>query len=141
MKFCRLLVTLFVMLMIAACSNSPPETLARKKIENRVAEESKGQLRVIEFRKTDGHEFKFLGEKGYRINYEITIEAQQNLFWTDEFISGSGVRTTFYTINHAPEGMDKLIIGDFGKGKKLEKGERVTYSGSLTFSKTENGWQ
>jgi hypothetical protein len=101
--------------------------------------EKRQALKFIGVSKINGVNREVFGQKIREIEYELIIEAKQDLFISDIMsINGNGFKKDFSYLKSQPTGWDaQLNVGI----KKLAKGQRVVANGTINFEETDNGWR
>jgi hypothetical protein len=101
--------------------------------------EKRPALRYIGASRINGVKREIYGQKTYEVEYELIVEATQDLFISDMMsINGNGFKKDFSYLTKQPQGWDSYINAG---SKKLAKGQRVVANGSLSFEETDNGWR
>jgi hypothetical protein len=135
MKTTIQVLVLSAMILIIGCSGPPSASTGRAALEQKIQRESNGFIKLVSFEKTDGVSQEAMGMKIYTLKYTAEIEFTDNCFWGD----GNGL--IGWGGNFSADRSTGMALLDasthFKAGKKGQK-EKVT--SSLTFQKTENGW-
>lgn len=101
--------------------------------------EKRPKLKFIGVSKKNGVKREIYGQKVYEVEYELIIEATQDLYISDMMsINGNGFKNDFSYLTKQPQGWDAYMNAG---SKKLGKGQRVVANGSLSFEETDNGWR
>lgn len=96
-------------------------------------------LKFIGVDKVNGIKREIYGQKVYEIEYQLIMEASQNLFISDMMsINGNGFKNDFSYLTKEPQGWDSYMSGGT---KKIAKGQRIVASGTINFEETDNGWR
>ena len=61
-------------------TSSDVEKIAKNGLEQKIASESQGALKLINFKKTDGIESNFVGESIYDLKFQIEIEVVKSYY-------------------------------------------------------------
>jgi hypothetical protein len=125
----------------AGCSSkSPSQTDAKSAIEAKIRAESRGNIRLLEFTKTDGQERVESGVRLYRMEYELTIAFIRDCRWLHHDLLGLSFRASTTEI---PQGIRGIawIAQPENQGENVRNGDRRKLSGFLEFERTENGWR
>ena len=121
-------------------SQLPTDHMAFEKLKaEQFSDETNSFIEIIEFKKTDGVKTNTFGVEGYVFSYSLKVKLKQNTH-TRNLNNFKDFKTNeeFYkTLKEAP-GFNKYDDKDFYEEHK--KGEIITYTGSINFEKTENGW-
>lgn len=120
---------------LSACSGDPGVSDAKKILETKIAEQSEGMVKLVDFEKTNGIKQSIGGMELYTLEYSATFEFQQESW--KECDPFEGCFSNFYFIKEAPRGMEAAVLSfkHFGKGSKVKT------SGKMNFQKTEKGWR
>jgi hypothetical protein len=109
----------------------PSESFGKQIIESEMQRQSQGLLRLVSFEKVNGMEINPAGVKTYMLEFKSVIEFQDNCMWSGTFrTAGDGILSLTVQRGHVD-----------GIGAKKRKGDRVTFTDSLGFQKTERGWR
>lgn len=101
--------------------------------------EKRPALKFIGVSKKNGVKREIYGQKIYEVEYELIIEATQDLYISDMMsINGNGFKKDFSYLTKQPQGWDAYMNAG---SKKLGKGQRVVANGTLNFEETDNGWR
>jgi hypothetical protein len=101
--------------------------------------EKRPALKFIGVSKKNGVKREIYGQKVYEVEYELIIEATQDLYISDMMsINGNGFKKDFSYLTKQPQGWDAYMNAG---SKKLGKGQRVVANGALGFEETDNGWR
>ena len=143
-KFILSIIPLLILLM-AGCSKPastpdiPDESLGQKALEENVQAQSKGQIKVVRFTKTNAT----TGPGLYNMEYEAVIEFLADGAWTRGGSFDPNVTTFGFSprrINTNPESFDG-IVGMINNIKNVRQGQQETVTGTILFQKAENGWR
>src|SRR5208282_1934384 len=94
-------------LLHAQVQTAPPsESLAREYLAGCATEQSKGTLKLVSFRKTDGISRQVDGVPVYQLEFEAEIQVLQDLKWTKELFDENfnGFSTTITDAQAQKEG-------------------------------------
>ncbi len=131
---------------LSACGpGTPPVSEAKGWLEERIATESEGRMRLVAFDKTNGQRGKLAGIEMYFLEYEAVVGFTEDCKWLTSH-AYSGKHETFETVQTVEQSGKK---GYWGKwlnitqtpGTEHKKGERASAAGKITFELTENGWR
>jgi len=111
----------------------PSESDGRAALEQKVQQQSKGLIRLVSFRKTDGVARETMGMKLYDLMYSAEIELTDDCFWGDG--GRIGWQGGFFA-ERPTGGMSQIV--EYAKSGK--RGHREHVSATLGFQRTENGW-
>lgn len=120
---------------LAACSGEPDVLDARKIIETKIAEQAKGRVKLVGFEKSNGMKSRFGGMELYNLTYQATFEFPQEAWKNCD--PSRGCFSDFYFRKQAPNDREAAVFSI----RHFEAGSKLKVSGSMTFQKTENGWQ
>jgi|GEM_PF-2404762 len=130
----------FVFLFVAAflsssCGNSPRPSQGQKHIEELIAKNSRGFIKLVDFRKTNGTVAELMGVKLYEMEFEADIEFANDCTWRTNF-AAQEVQSSAdgYWAQYAQSLMQ--MAGQ----RNAQKGERATITGKMQFEKKERGW-
>jgi hypothetical protein len=118
----------------AGCTGGPL-AVARSTYEQDVTRASQGKLRVVSFEKINGVSQNMYGQRLYELDYRAVVEFAQP-GWTN---SGAmfTLESPYSVYDQQPTGWDAWG-NDF---KYHEAGARITFTGTMTLLKKENGWE
>ena len=119
-KFVSAILSILAVVLLAGCSSRPSESTGRAVLQNAIATESKGMIKLVSFRKTNGTG----GGTYYHMEYEAQIEFSATGTWYPLYL---------FTVGQV-EPPPPL-------GHNVSAGHRETVQGSLSFEKTERGWR
>lgn len=112
-------------------SSVPTANDARPAVEQRAARDSKGLVKLVSLRKTNGQMLEGMGAKAYKLEYTADIEFQ------GECIFGDGRRMD----GNADFAVTPGRVPLFGGGKPKNKGDTASVNGFVMFEQTEKGWR
>ena len=135
MKRTSSILLLFTLLqvIITSCSSLPSESEARKTLEAKISEESKGRIELLEFKKTNGLSQNMFGQEIYILEFNALIEFKEGGYKEDQM---EGVDFNNFFIL----GKNTLTVAA-GFATYFEKGKTVKLEGKIDYEKTENGWR
>jgi hypothetical protein len=114
--------------------------IAKPYMEQQISSESKGAIKLIEFKKQNGVLNEVMGQKIYTLEYDLTIEAQR-AFWKktgDKLLNAQWYWGDFYTLDNGSDGG----WDDFNNNwNHFDQGTLIEITGELPFENTENGWR
>lgn len=116
------------------CSSTPSESDAKKILETKIVEQSRGLIKLVNFTKTNAQFGEKEGVKIYTLEYEATIEFLEDGSWlhrTYGVVPGIGF---FRVIQHKPYGRER-------EKKSVKAGQRESITGEIKFEKMEKGWR
>jgi hypothetical protein len=109
----------------------PSESFGKQILDSEIQRQSQGLLRLVSFEKMNGMEINPAGVKAYMLEFKSVIEFQDNCMWSGTFrTAGDGILSLTVQRGHVD-----------GIGAKKRKGDRVNFTDSLGFQKTERGWR
>lgn len=117
--------------MLVGCSGKPSEGMGQKALDHQIQTQSKGQIKLMSFHKTNGTG----DDKVYAVEYEAEIEFQTDGYWTH----GGAMVPFGFAAQISP--YDRMMAAGMGAITEVHKGQRQTINGALQFVKTEKGWQ
>lgn len=135
---------IFCVLLIVGCSSQivsdvPKPEMAKKFLKDYIAEKSKGNIRLVDFKKRDGVAREKYGVKGYTLEFEAKVEMLKNGVWW----YGGDHMYQFMTPEEGDMGWvlsNDILNPNVGVVKPAKKGEQVFIIGSMDFTKKESGW-
>ena len=141
-------------LFIAGCSTSLDE--AKLLLQQRVASQSLGHIKLVSFTRTDVQEFQVKGVQGCRITYTAEIEFEENGLWSRGVGKGS-LNFEFRPNPRTAEGKSasnpRVVKGgdaemvvvemtrDLQGDRQMSEGDRIKIIGAMTGTKSKNGWR
>jgi len=104
-------------------------------------QESKGLIRLVSFRKTDGVLKEFMGIKVYELSYAAEIEFTNDCTWSggNELMGWDGRFNASPGSTDPSDGATNFFMATQGQ-ESATKGKRINISGKVNFEKTERGW-
>jgi hypothetical protein len=122
-------------LLFLACSGTPAVRLGRDTFEKKVASESRGQIALTNFAKTNGVQREVAGQRMYTMEFTSTLR-----FETGGWKGGdafAGYFNNFAVGPGQPGGWSA-----FGQSwKYFERNAELQADGEIQFENTENGWR
>lgn len=109
--------------LLCSCSDKK-EKDAKEAIQKKISGLADGNLTLIEFKKTDGNEGEFFGQKLYQLFYEATLEYKADGYYR-------GCSNMLFRTDKTGFAYDE----DY-----RPKGHRIKITGDFTFVKRESGW-
>lgn len=104
-------------------------------LRHKIEKQSKGLIKLVDFKKTNAQDAEVLGVKLHAIEYQAEIEFLRDCYWGGPF---GGLEQGFEVITGEPGPFNAWMY--MGK-KKGRQGERETITETLRFQKTEKGWK
>lgn len=111
------------------------EKIAKEILETKIAGQSEGMVKLVDFEKTNGIKQSFNGMEFYTLEYSATVEFQQEVW--KECDPFQGCFGNFNFRNVAPRGMEAAVLSF----KHFTTGSKVKTAGKMNFQKTEKGWR
>ncbi len=129
-------VFLFVAVFLSSsCGNSPHPSQGQKHIGELIAKNSRGFIKLVDFRKTNGTASELMGVKLYEMEFEADIEFTNDCTWRTNFAAQVAQSPSEgYWAQYAQSLM--RMAGQ----RNAQKGERATVTGKMQFEKKERGW-
>src|ERR1035437_4435223 len=125
-------------LFIAGCSPSLDE--AKLVLQQRVASQSRGRIKLVSFKKVEVHEFQVNGMQECRISYEGEIEFEDRGVWSRWAGNGSLLSFRFSPNGkRAATGSVADVINDLRGDKQMREGDRLTIVGVTIGTKSPSG--
>jgi len=136
-------------LLFMGCSPSLDE--AKQVLQQRIASQSQGCIKLVSFAVTEVQEFQAAGVEKRRIRYAAQIEFVENGLWSRGVGSGSlnfefspNPRTeegkSTYS-SRAASGVAAEMIRDLQGDRLMSEGERIRILGVMTGTKSESAWR
>lgn len=133
-----LAISIIFPLIISGCSTKPSERDAKKVFENLLENQTKGKVKLVDFKNLNAEEGEFLGVKIYAVEFNSEIEFLEECYYRtrDKFLDGQvpGI------VIDKPVNFGFGEINMFGL-KKAEPGMKEELNGVLLFEKNEKGWK
>lgn len=98
-------------------------------------------LHFVAVSKVNGIQREVYGQKIYQIEYELLLEPKEDIYinasqfgsaWSNRFVND-------FSYSGRPSGGYEAALA--GSKKKIQKGQRVLATGTLSFENTDNGWR
>jgi hypothetical protein len=143
--FCTLLASVALTLSFSSCSPSSVLMLSDQKTEmaekilrDQIDSQSKGQIKLVKFTKTEGQ--SLAGDTVYKLLYEAELEFKADGTWLSrDFLNHHGLT---YTFNPGPR--STTAMGEFANnsngGTAMKTGDHATIAGKIMAQKGANGW-
>lgn len=118
------------------------EIIAREILETKIAGQSKGMVKLVDFEKANGIKQSFNGMEFYILEYSATVEFPQET-WGE--CGNDNIETCFkYERFHKgmPSERDVHVMDSNGISfTQFNAGSKVKTAGKMSFQKTEKGWR
>ena len=119
----------------------PSESDGRQAIEQAIAKDSRGQIRLLAFSKTNGSMGEFMGVKLYELEFRATIEFTEDCKWiTGMFGEQMGFKTADLPRSKRFNWKDFMDNVE-QPGVKVRQGKQIKLVGAVLFELTDNGWR
>lgn len=125
-----------IVFILSSCNELPTEADAREKLESLINDESKGQIELIEFTKTNGQENEIMGQKMYKLIYKAKVKFKSSVWIYTNKTPVGDFFPSYKTYNDQPEIIPSLSMVI----SKSNKNQIVPINGTFTYFETENGW-
>ena len=126
--------------LLAGCSPSPSAQIAEQALRRQIESESKGQIALVGFNKTDGQKFESMGIQGYKMDFEADIEFGASGVWlTRDHLNYSHGGLTWSLKTASANVMGKVMDSTAG-GIPVTRATRAKIAGQMTGEKKESGW-
>jgi hypothetical protein len=113
---------------------------ARSVLSTKVGSESKGEISLDDFQKTDGQKGQIAGVEVYKLSFRARIRFRSEGTW----ISGDAMNPEMLTFRFGPSQQGSGALADFQNsiigGKSVHPFSRATIDGVILGEKSENGW-
>lgn len=119
-------------------ADTPSVEQAKEVLQSRIDSQSKGNVKLINFTKTDGQSVNS-GVQGYRLFYTAEIEFEQNGLWTTWAQNGY-LGFEFSPGVHAPQTATMQLLSSVSGDQEMHRGQRITIAGVINGEKSERGW-
>lgn len=129
-----LLFFILIQFIFAGCSSLPSESDARKYLEAKISEESKGNIELVIFQKSNGIEQDVFGQKLYDMEFFATVEILKDGH-TNDYKGKFSFK--FYDQPDARPSFQQILM----PRSEAKKGQRFELKGTLRYEKTEKGWR
>lgn len=138
LKQSSFLILLIFLVIISGCSTKPSDKDGRQVLENLLEEQTKGKVKLVDFKKLNAEEGELMGVKLYGIEFEAEVEFLEECYYRvrEEFLDG----ITPGIVIDKPMRFGWGEVNMFGL-KKAHPSMREKLSGKLLFEKTEKGWK
>ena len=119
-------------------TDTPSVEQAKEVLQARIDSQSKGNIKLINFSKTDGQRVD-LGVQSYRLFYTAEIEFEQNGIWTT-WVQNGYLGFEFSPGAHTPQTATMQLLSSVSGDQEMHQGQRVTITGVINGEKSERGW-
>lgn len=117
-------------------TSSDPEKIVKNGLEQRIASESQGALKLINFKKIDGTSSDFIGENIYDLKFQIEIEVVKSYYLntslSQPFVGVEGSGWKYFECTTQGEGFLYKV--------KLTIGQKYSLIGNATLLESTNGY-
>lgn len=117
-------------------TSSDVEKIAKNGLEQTIASESQGALKLINFKKTDGIESNFVGESIYDLKFQIEIEVVKSYYLntglSQPFVGVQGSGWKYFECTTQGEGFLYKV--------RLTIGQKYSLVGNATLIENNNGF-
>ena len=134
-----LMVSAFCFFLFVGCSPSLDD--AKLVLQQRIATESQGHIKLVSFSKTDLKEFQAKGVPGRRLSYAADIEFDANGVWSRWVDNPTLLNFEFAAVGSGQVGAVAVLTRDLQGHREMGKGDRIRIVGVMTGTKTEKGWK
>jgi hypothetical protein len=144
MKKSKSILLFFILLLtiFAGCSSLPSESDAKKYLEAKISEESKGNIELVLFQKTNGVELDGFGQKLYDMEFIASVEVTKDGYKKRDGYKSIGSRNFSFDFYEQLPKIDMFDYSVFGSPvSEVKKGQRFELKGAMRYEKTENGWR
>jgi hypothetical protein len=139
-SFLRNLLTIVTIIFLSSCqtidSDVISENQAKEIVLKQIADESKGIVEVMEFKKTDGVKQEMFGQKAYLMNFHLKLRFKEN---AHQYFLNKG-SYLFYSDKGLKEKLSQGSMMTKGDFENFKKDGIIEYDDKNLFDKTENGW-
>ncbi len=114
--------------------------IARPYMSQQISDESKGAIKLLDFKKQNGVQNDVYGQKTYTLEYDLIIEVQRGFYkkTEDKFLNANWYWGDFYVLDKGSNGG----WDDYNNNwQHFDRGTIVEITGDLTFESTDNGWR
>jgi hypothetical protein len=114
--------------MMQSCDSR--KSLGKSQYEQKIEDESKGAIKIRDFKRIDAMEGALAGVSYYAVQFETTLEFEKN-----SWKKGSRTLQSFVvTDTQTPDWV-------YGVDAYFNKGDKIFIKGTLNFVKMESGWK
>lgn len=115
---------------------------AEKALRSAIEDQSKGQIKLAGFKKTDGRKLEAMGTQGYELLYEAELTFENDGTWITGATLSSGIGFNFDVLTGPrPKSISADLLKFAVSGKDVNRGDRAKISGTMTGQKYESGWK
>ena len=133
--FHSILIAGTIVLFAAGCSS--PGDDAEAQLRQLVDSDSQSNIKLVSFSQKEGREAKISTDEDYVVTFEAKIEIENTGTWVRD---ADGNRFRFSTQQRSGGGMADLL-GSIQNEVPVQQGQQIMINGTMTGSKTENGWK
>jgi hypothetical protein len=127
---------LSIIILLTSCSGLPSESEAKDALETKIKNESKGQIELIEFTKTNSQENEIMGQKMFKLMYNAKVKFKSSVWIYTNKTPYGDYFPSYKTYNKQPEIIPSLSM----VMSKSNKNQVVPFNGTFTYLETEKGW-
>lgn len=128
---------LLIILMFNGCTSRPDAGDVEDDLKNRIENDSKGEITLLDFEQTNAVEQDVFGQKHYTIFYKAKIRFEKDCYI---YVNKSGMGRYFESFEtytkEKPEffpSLSRMLV-------RAEKGDEIEFKDKVTYLETENGW-
>ncbi len=125
--------------LLTGCSSSPTTSDGEQAIQQRIKNEARGRIKLVEFHKTDGQSAEVNGVKLYTLEYDAEVEFLEACKW-DVLISGGVLMDDELHFGTRSLTDKSSMEAAMNLGTEVAKGQMVKLLGAIVFEKKESGW-
>jgi hypothetical protein len=125
---------------LAGCSPSPSPDIAEQALRRQIESESKGQIALVGFKKTDGQKFEEMGVQGYKLDFEADIEFGASGVWRCQDHLTYGHAGLTWVLKPASQSVMGQVADSTAGGIPVTRATRAKIGGQMTGEKKESGW-
>ena len=130
--------SMLAIILFTGCSGGKPsEGAGKTMLGKHIQDESKGNIKLVNFKKTNGQG----DEHSYQMEYEAEIEFLANGSWLSNSGIAGSTAFVFSSQQYNNNGGISQLLGEINGANSVQQGQRKKVKGVLQFQKTEKGWR
>lgn len=124
---------------LTACA--PSTENAEQTLRQQIQSESKGQIALVSFSKTDGQKVEIMRVQGYKLDFEGEIEFAKDGVWLSQDSYDFNHSGLTWALKPASDNAFQGLMNNIAGGTTpVKRGDRKRIAGQIVAEKKESGW-